>query len=70
MRILIIENGYRDLVKSRYPLADFFISKGHLVFYTCPNPPKNSGIYDLNILMMLLNPKRNTRNPTIKKKKH
>lgn len=49
MRILIIENGYRDLVKSRYPLADFFISKGHLVFYTCPNPPKNSGIYDLNI---------------------
>ena len=49
MRILIIENGYRDLVNSRYPLADFFISKGHKVFYTCPTPPANSGIYDLNI---------------------
>ena len=49
MKILIIENGYRDLVNSRYPLADFFISKGHNVSYTCPTPPPKSGIYDLNI---------------------
>ena len=49
MKILIIENGYRDLVNSRYPLSDFFISKGHKVFYTCPTPPASSGVYDLNI---------------------
>lgn len=49
MKILIIENGYRDLVKSRYPLGDFFISKGHSVRYACPNPPKNLGIFNIDL---------------------
>ena len=49
MKVLIIENGYKDLVKSRYPLSEFFISKGHTLSYACPDPPLNSGVYDLNL---------------------
>ena len=49
MRILIIENGYRDLVSSRFPLGDFFENKGHFVRYACPKVPDNSDVYDLNI---------------------
>ena len=47
MRILIIENGFRDLVNSRFPLGDYFIKKGHCVKYACPNPDKKSEVYEL-----------------------
>lgn len=49
MRILIIENGYKDLANSRYPLGDYFKSKGHYVKYACPKPPVNSDVFDINI---------------------
>lgn len=49
MKVLIIENGYNDLVKSRFPLGNFFISKGLSVCYSCPNPPLNSDTYNLEM---------------------
>lgn len=49
MKILIIENGYRDLVKSRVPLGQFFISHGHEVLYLCPNPPEDSNMIAIKI---------------------
>ena len=49
MRILIIENGYRDLVNARFPLGDFFKNQGHLVRYACPKPPIKSDVFDLTI---------------------
>ena len=49
MKVLIIENGYKDLVKSRYPLSEFFISKGHTLSYACPDPPLNSCVYEVNL---------------------
>ena len=49
MRILIIENGYKDLVKSRFPLGEYFKNKGHSVFYACPESPAKSGVYNLNV---------------------
>ena len=41
MRILIIENGYRDLISSRVNLGKHFEARGHKVFYACPNPEKD-----------------------------
>lgn len=38
MKILIVENGYRDLILSRVKFGEFLESKGHQVFYACPNP--------------------------------
>ncbi len=38
MRILIVENGYRDLILSRVKFGEFLEAKGHQVFYACPNP--------------------------------
>ena len=38
MAILILENSYKDLVKSRIPLGSYFESKGAMVFYACPFP--------------------------------
>ena len=48
MRILIVENGFNDLKKSRIPLGSYFQSLGNEVFYACPEP-KEPGI--LNIRM-------------------
>lgn len=38
MAILILENDYNDLKKSRIPLGNFFMSKGYKVHYACPSP--------------------------------
>ena len=38
MAILILENSYNDLKKSRIPLGNFFMSKGYKVHYACPSP--------------------------------
>lgn len=38
MKILIVENGYRDLVLSRVKFGEFLEAKGHQVFYACPDP--------------------------------
>ena len=38
MRILIVENGYRDLILSRVKFGEYLESKGHQVFYACPDP--------------------------------
>ena len=38
MRILIVENGYRDLILSRVKFGEYLESKEHQVFYACPNP--------------------------------
>jgi glycosyltransferase involved in cell wall biosynthesis len=38
MRILIVENGYRDLILSRVKFGEYLESKGHQVFYICPDP--------------------------------
>jgi len=46
MRILILENGYRDLEKSRFPLGLFFHSRGNKVFYACPEPSQTK-VYDI-----------------------
>lgn len=49
MNILIIENGYQDLVKSRFPLGDYLKQNGNKLIYACPNPPKDSEIFNLPI---------------------
>ena len=49
MRILIIENGYRDLLKSRIPLGEYFKEKGDSVIYACPNPKEDSDIFNLKM---------------------
>ena len=46
MRILIVENGFSDLQKSRIPLGSYFQKSGNEVFYACPDP-KSEGIYDI-----------------------
>jgi glycosyltransferase involved in cell wall biosynthesis len=38
MRILIVENGFNDLKKSRLPLGLFFQFAGNEVLYACPDP--------------------------------
>ena len=45
-KVLIIENGYVDLKKSRMPLGSYFQSLGNDVFYACPDP-KEAGIFDM-----------------------
>lgn len=47
MRLLIIENLYSDLVKSRFPLGEYLKQKGVLVFYACPNNGNKEGVFDL-----------------------
>ena len=37
MRILILENGFNDLKKSRIPLGSYFQMSGNEVFYACPD---------------------------------
>lgn len=37
-KVLIIENGYEDLKKSRKPLGEYIQSFGNEVCYACPNP--------------------------------
>lgn len=49
MNILIIENGYRDLIKSRIPLGEYLKKYGNKVIYACPNPPRNSEVFNLKI---------------------
>jgi glycosyltransferase involved in cell wall biosynthesis len=41
MNILIIENLYADLEKSRFSLGEFLKKKGYEVRYACPNPTRN-----------------------------
>lgn len=41
MAILILENGYNDLVRSRIPLGEYFQSKGLKVHYACPKPERD-----------------------------
>ena len=49
MKILIIENGYRDLVNSRFPLGNYLEREGNSVIYACPNPEKDSDVLSLNV---------------------
>lgn len=41
MKILIVENGFSDLKKSRIPLGKYFQSLGNEVYYACPDPEEN-----------------------------
>lgn len=38
MRVLIVENGYSDLKKSRLPLGEYLVNEGYTVIYACPEP--------------------------------
>ena len=49
MKILIIENGYRDLVNSRFPLGSYLERKGYSLFYACPNPKEDSDVFSLKV---------------------
>jgi len=42
MTILILENSYSDLVKSRIPLGEYLQSKGLKVHYSCPKPERDN----------------------------
>ena len=42
MAILILENGYSDLIGSRYPLGQYLQSEGYEVHYACPKPEKDT----------------------------
>ena len=46
MKILLIENGFNDLKKSRIPLGSYLQTLGKEVFYACPSPNEES-IYDI-----------------------
>lgn len=48
MRILLIENGFNDLKKSRIPLGSYFQSSGNEVFYACPDP-KEAPIFNISM---------------------
>lgn len=48
MRILLVENGFNDLKKSRIPLGSYFISLGNEVFYACPDP-EDAGIFNITM---------------------
>lgn len=48
MRILLVENGFNDLKKSRIPLGSYFQSLGNEVFYACPEP-KEAGIFNITM---------------------
>lgn len=38
MRILIVENSFRDLILSRVKFGEYLESKGHQIYYACPDP--------------------------------
>ena len=57
MRLLIIENLYSDLIKSRFPLGEYFKLKGVSVFYACPNSGNKEGVFDLPFERESLSPK-------------
>ena len=44
MKVLLIENGFGDLIKSRVPFGNFLEQRGFDVSYACPNP-KGSGYF-------------------------
>lgn len=46
MRVLLVENGFNDLKKSRTPLGFYFQSLGNKVFYACPEPTE-AGIFNI-----------------------
>jgi hypothetical protein len=48
MKILLLENGFNDLKKSRIPLGSYFQSLGNEVFYACPEP-KEAGIFNIRM---------------------
>ena len=48
MKILIVENGFSDLKKSRIPLGKYFQSLGNEVFYACPDP-EEKGIQSISM---------------------
>ena len=48
MRILLLENGFNDLKKSRIPLGSYFQSLGNEVWYACPDP-KEVGIFNIRM---------------------
>jgi len=48
MKILIVENGFNDLKKSRISLGSYFQSAGNEVFYACPDP-KEDHIYGISM---------------------
>jgi glycosyltransferase involved in cell wall biosynthesis len=48
MRILLVENGFNDLKKSRVPLGSYFQSLGNEVFYACPEP-KEADIFNITM---------------------
>ena len=48
MRILLVENGFNDLKKSRVPLGSYFQALGNEVFYACPDP-KEAGIFNISM---------------------
>ena len=46
--MLVVENGFNDLKKSRIPLSSYFQSLGNEVYYACPNP-REAGIFDITM---------------------
>lgn len=55
MKILLIENGYNDLKKSRIPLGSYFQSLGNEVYFSCPDP-KETGIFSISMSRNTLAP--------------
>lgn len=55
MRILIVENGFNDLKKSRLPLGSYFQFEGNEVLYACPDP-KEDGVYSVPMSRNSLDP--------------
>lgn len=55
MRILLVENGFNDLKKSRIPLGSYFQSLGNEVFYACPEP-KDANIFNITMSRNSLDP--------------
>lgn len=46
--VLIIENGYDDLIRTRKPLGTYFQSFGNEVYYACPNP-KDETVHNISM---------------------
>lgn len=55
MRILIVENGFNDLKKSRIPLGSYFQALGNKVFFACPDPSE-TGIFNIPMSRNSLSP--------------
>lgn len=55
MKILIVENGFNDLKKSRIPLGLYFQAIGNEVFYACPDP-QEPGITNISMSRNSLSP--------------